>query len=585
MLSFKLKENCIDPNSTQPIEDYLRSLGITKIESFLGIPPKEDELNPMLLDNMDKCITILHEGFENKKKFFIQVDSDVDGYTSASIFYRFFKGCYPEADIVWRLHEGKEHGVIINTTPEDADYIILPDSGSMQLEEQLELVSKGKIVIILDHHSVTKMNYSDNIILVNNQVSENFSNKDLSGAGVVFKVIQAYDNRYPSIFNSADDFYDLAALGIMSDMMNLKNLDNNYIVYQGLQHIKNKMFKALLNQQSYSIKNIEKPSKIDTVFYISPLINGVIRAGTAEEKELLFKGFIEEPTEELITTTYRGEDRTEDYYQYVARVSYNVKNRQNTQKEKCFNYLKEKIEKEKLNENKVIAVITSKEDKVPTPQNITGLIAMELLKEYNKPVLVLRPKLEEDCLTYAGSGRSKPVEGFDSFLSFVRSSKYCIYGEGHNHAFGAALKAENYQNFIDESNERLANIEFSNSYVEVDAVFNNGNINYDMMYDFAAYSDIYGNSIPQPKIALTGILNSNDVKVMGKDSSSVGINIGKVTCVKFKDKKLVEQLSSLSRATYTIIGRVQLNEWMGNYNIQLLIDDIEVEPIKIQSLF
>ena len=40
---------------------------------------------------------------------------------------------------------------------------------------------------------------------------------------------------------------------------------------------------------------------------------------------------------------------------------------------------------------------------------LTGLIAMDLVKNFNKPVLVLREIIEEDVVYYRGSGRSKEI--------------------------------------------------------------------------------------------------------------------------------------------------------------------------------
>ena len=585
MLKYKLKENAIPLNSSKPMEDYLRSLGIDKPDRFMIKPQPEDELDPFLLDNMEKCVVKLHEGFTANKKFFLQVDSDVDGITSSSIFYRFFKGYYPEANIVWRLHEGKEHGVILETVPEDADYVVLPDSGSMQLEEQQKLADAGKTIVIIDHHTVTQQLDNNNVILVNNQVSKNFPNKSLSGAGMVLKTIQAYARKYADLFVKPNTFYDLAALGIIADMMEMRDLDNNYIVYQGLRNIESLMFKALLKKQSFSIKDTVNPTKINVAFYIAPLINGVIRAGTAEEKEDLFLGFIEEPPQESVDSTYRGKDRHETFYEYAARTAYNIKNRQNTVKEKCYNFLRQKIDEEGLDKNQVIVVIASKDDKVVVPQNITGLIAMELLKYYGKPVLVLRPKYEDSELVYAGSGRGKLAEGFSSFLQLVRDSEYSEYGEGHAFAFGAAIPAAHLQDFVEECNAKLADVNFSNEFIEVDAIFNYSNINQQMLYEFAAYDRIYGNGIPQPKIAITGIYHNSDLTIMGKDKSTVKVTIGRLPCIKFKDLNLVHTLQSCNSGKIVIIGRPQLNCWMGNETVQLFIDEIEIEPIAAKSLF
>lgn len=586
MIKYRLKDNCISPQSTTPMADYLRSLGITKIESFLGTPDYTDELSPRLLTNIVDCVDILHKGFTEHKKFLLIVDCDVDGYTSASIFYRYFKNIYPDADIQWQLHEGKEHGLEadkLDNIGDDIDYVIIPDAGSAQLAEQQVLLDRGKTIVIMDHHDIGRIIESDRLVVVNNQGSPDFPNKDLSGAGVVLKVIQEYSRTH--LTSGENDYYDLAALGLVADMMDMRSLDNNYIVWRGLRHIHNKMFVALLKQQSFSIKDTSSPSKIDVAFYIAPLINGVIRAGTQEEKELLFKGFIEEPTAEYVDTEYRGIKRHETFYEYVARNAYNIKNRQNTQKEKCMQYLKERIEASNLQHNQVIVVITSKDDKIPTPQNITGLVAMELLKEYGKPVLVLRPKTEDEVTYYRGSGRGKPADGFDSFLEFMRGSQYCDYAEGHNFAFGASIAADSLEAFISECNARLADVDFGSDFVEVDAIFSSNYINTQMLREFAAYDSVYGNSIPQPRIVIKGVASPANVKFMGADSSSIRITFGSVPCIKFKDSKLAEQIQQNERNTITIIGRPQLNEWNGNVSVQLMADYVDVEPLKSTSLF
>ena len=591
MLNYKLKQNCIDPNSIQPIQDYLKSLGIEKVESFINKPDKDDELSGLLLCNAHQCITALNQGFTNNKKFLLIVDSDVDGFTSSAIFYRYFKTRYPETTINYLLHEGKEHGIELDKLPplDTFDYLIVPDAGSMNLVEQKELADKGKTIIIMDHHNVTSRLDNSNVILVNNQCSPLFSNKSLSGAGVVYKIIQIYDLMYADIEawgNRATKYADLAALGIIADCMDTRVLDNNYIIYHGLNNINNAMIEALIKQQQYSITH-NPPTKIDMAFYVAPIINGTIREGTQEEKELLFKGFIEEPTQEFFDTEWRGNARHEDYYAYVARTSYNVKNRQNSKKEKSFLYLCKTIEEKGLDKNKVIAIVTSKDDAIPTPPNITGLIAMELSKKYNKPTLVLRPKIENGVLTYAGSGRAKQVENFPSFLQFVRDTDASLYGEGHNFAFGASILASEYDNFIQQCNERLEDVDFNNEVIEVDAIFSNKKINTKMLYDFAKHEHVYGNLIPQPKIAIEGECLARDLKVMGKDMSSVRLTIGNVACVKFKDEELAKAVLNNTSFKYKLIGRPQINYFNGYENIQIMIDDIELIPTaaKLGGLF
>jgi single-stranded-DNA-specific exonuclease len=58
--------------------------------------------------------------------------------------------------------------------------------------------------------------------VVNNQLSPNYPNKNLSGAGIVYKFCQALDNYINVKF--ADYFLDLVAVGNASDSMDLREL-------------------------------------------------------------------------------------------------------------------------------------------------------------------------------------------------------------------------------------------------------------------------------------------------------------------------------------------------------------------------
>ena len=69
----------------------------------------------------------------------------------------FFKKLFPDARIEWRLHDKKEHGIIVDTIPIDTDYVILPDAGTMQFEQE-EMSRKGYTVIVMDHHNSDHLN-------------------------------------------------------------------------------------------------------------------------------------------------------------------------------------------------------------------------------------------------------------------------------------------------------------------------------------------------------------------------------------------------------------------------------------------
>lgn len=571
---------------------YLESLGITKINSFLYGPVDADYESPWNLHNIRPLIDGLHWAFTNDKKFFLQVDSDCDGITSSAIFYNYFKELYPNAYIDYRIHDGKEHGVILNTVPVWSDVIVIPDAGSNQTEEQYALSDSGRYVFIMDHHVVKELNDNiPNVVIVNNQTSPNFSNKSLSGAGVVYKVIQAYDEVYGGNTGRYKKFEDLAALGIVADCMDTRDLDNNAIIRNGLKYINNKMFLALLKQQSFKLGG-RIPNKIDIGFYIAPLINAVIRAGDINEKTEFFKGFITTEKEEMVHTVYRGVDRYETYYEFLARTAYNLRNRQNTQKEKSIESLCEKIEAEHLDENRIILVKINAADVSPT---ITGLVAMDIQKKYNKPTLVLRPVLDNERIYYRGSGRATEAEGFDSFMNVLLSSGVMDYVEGHDNAFGASILEDNIPALLSYMNDSLANIDFG-SFNPVDAVVTDGNWCSGILREFANIVDTFGQGMEQPKFYFKFQIPPSEAKVQGTRQDVLKLSYKNVNFVKLQDKEIVakywelyeKSLLTKEELQVECIGKATINNWQGYRNLDILVENIElnlVVPQKSKKLF
>ena len=409
MKQIKLKVNHLIRNTnTSYINQYLKTLGINKINSFINQPDETDEENPFNLIHMSEAIQTAHKILSQPSKIFIQVDSDCDGYTSAAILINYIKRRYPNTTINWHLHSGKEHGVIVSTVPEDTQLVFIPDAGSNQFNEQKQLADKNIPIIILDHHDISDYDKlaTTSAIIVNNQISPQCSNKSLSGAGVVYKFIKAIDKTYFNNNHIFHDYGDLAAIGIIADAMNMTTLDNNYIAYWGLSNIHNKFIHELALKQNRGIKDPDHLTKIDVAFYIAPIVNGVIRSGSTEDKELLFKAMINNDDIQLYEHTWRGTTKMETLWERAARNSINAKSRQDAAKKKAFEWLCEKIRAEGWDEHNIIIATLNTKESIKVSPNLTGLIAMELVKEFNKPTLVLRDTEFEGQHMYGGSGRN-----------------------------------------------------------------------------------------------------------------------------------------------------------------------------------
>ena len=203
------------------------------LEAFFH-PKKTNELPAENLDNIEKGYQLFKKHLEAGRKIYLPVDPDCDGFTSASLFYNYMKDHLQEKydnEIIYRIPEGKEHGFdsIMNWFPEDGhnSLIVMPDGGSNDVEEHKELYNRGYEILILDHHEVD--HFSDCAVVINNQPSSKYSNKQLSGVGVVYKFFE-YFEKNENIPNYSQNYLDLVALGMTGDMMEMNNLENRYIL-------------------------------------------------------------------------------------------------------------------------------------------------------------------------------------------------------------------------------------------------------------------------------------------------------------------------------------------------------------------
>ena len=300
MKRIEMKFNHVKHNTENYIADYLATLGIKPedVDSFIKEPRETDQDNPWGLTNMSEAVRVAYHTLKEGAHVFVQVDSDTDGYTSSAVLINYLKRRFPEVTITYALHPGKEHGIVPVAIPENATLLFIPDAGSNNYAEQKWAIENGKTLIILDHHEVN--NYEDTgAILVNNQFSRNFSNKNLSGVGIVYMFIKAMDEEYFKEDQIHRDYLDLTAIGIIADAMNMTSLGNNYIAYHGLNNIKSKFIQELAVKQSRGIKNPEHLTKTDVAFYIAPVINGVIRSGAPEDKMMVFRALTEENSTEI----------------------------------------------------------------------------------------------------------------------------------------------------------------------------------------------------------------------------------------------------------------------------------------------
>ena len=478
-MNYKLRDGNRQVNIETCLEDILTLRGVEDIESFLN-PTKDCELNPFNLENVEEGAEMLLNHLNRGSKICFVVDSDADGFTSSAILWNYIKTIFPEANLHFTVHDHKQHGLsdkidwFMNV--EHFDLVICPDSASYDVEYHKMLKEEITDCLVLDHHEQMFdedgnpiISTASNTVVINNQLSPRYTNKTLCGAGVVYKFCQVLDTKLG--IAQAGNYIDLVSLGLIADVMKRTTSETNYLMMKGLQNIKNGGLIALIEAQSFSLK--DKASypylgltPIDIAFYIAPLINAITRVGTIKEKETMFYAFIE--PNRVVQSTKRGakEGDTETAAGQTARVGANAKNRQNKIKEKALDLIDFKIQKDDLLQNNIIVVEIDDEDNIP--QELSGLIAMAVVTKYRKPCLIAR-RNSKDVLQGSMRSDSNFAE-LPNFKEFLENSNYFNFVAGHNAAAGYSIDAQKLNSFLNYSNTILSEESFKSCYL-VDFIF------------------------------------------------------------------------------------------------------------------
>lgn len=568
-----MKVKLINPDIRENYaEELLKCKGITNINRYIN-PDIMCLNNPTNFENIEAGAELLKMAIGTKWNILLIVDSDNDGFTSSAIMYQYIKKIAPDINIQYRLHEGKQHGLEdhidwILEHSEDIDMVILPDSSSNDFKYHEQLREEGISCLVLDHH-ITDEQISINATIINNQLSPNYSNKELTGAGVAWQFCRYYDSLYG--YNYAKDLIDLAAWGIIGDMGSLLDLENRYIIKNGLENIQNYFFKTLIEKQSYSMGGEITP--ITVAFYIVPLVNAMIRVGTMEEKERLFMAFID--GHQMVPCNKRGAKGTfEEVAIESARECTNARTRQNKIKDETVEKLEIKIHKYNLLDNKVLFVRLEDDDQFPSVLN--GLVAMQLSAKFKKPTIVARLNNEGYD---RGSMRGLNQSELESFKDFLENSGYFKYVSGHDNAAGCSIKDKDLFAFHKYANEALKNINFGENVYDVDFIRTAADKDIsNIIFDLNNYRSLWGQNLPEPLIYVKDInVTKNDIKIMGKNSDTVKIEKFGIAYMKFHAKDLIQELAKYDEIKMEIVGRTNLNEWMGNYTPQIFIENYQIE--------
>lgn len=574
--------NEINPNYTAT-EQILTNRGIPydKINAYLNTT--DSDINNFLdLNNMEAAVKMLFKHLKNNSKILIQVDSDVDGFTSAALLYNYLRANYPNARIDYQVHDQKRHGLdmVDSIYQNKYDLIIVPDAGSNEYEKHKILKDLNIDCLVLDHHDAPYE--SEFALVVNNQLSKRYENKDLSGVGIVWQLCRAMDHFSIEKPNRpADSYLDLVAVGLVADMIDVRSFETRRLIDKGLEIInnphargKNIFLAEIVKKQSYSLGS--EVTLTGIAFYIAPLINAVVRVGTHEERIFIFECFLDEIANELLPSTKRGSKPgdTETRVEQGVRVAVNIRNRQKREQDKAAKIFEQYINQEYLDNNSLIVLDTGG----TVAKDLNGLIANQMQAKYKRPALVVS---EVDGYI-EGSARGYESNIMKDFKSYVINSGLAEFAEGHPNAFGVRFTKENFKKFIEFSNKDLDYGDAHKEY-DVDFIIDYEDLDSDMILEIAKLEKFWGTGLKEPLIMFKNVIidktkkflmKGNTLKLMAKD----------IPCIKFRAPEgAFEELApnEYIDSIVDIVGKPNLNVFNGQTNAQIFIEDYEIVGTKV----
>lgn len=456
--NYRILNDCRGMYENEVFSTILNQRGIKDVEHFLN--PTENDLLPLdSLLYINEAYQRVDNAIEKKECIGILFDTDLDGVTSGTIMTRYLK--HSTDNIKTYIDDGKMHGLIGQDLSqfEGINLLIIVDSLDKDISQYKLLKENGVDVIVLDHHAINgKEPYDDYVILVSSQ--RNYGNPQLSGAGVVWKFCKYLDEQY--LTDYADELVDLAACGLVGDMMDMTVMENRYIVSKGLEKIYNPAVKKIVGGFEFNSTAI--------AFSVAPIVNASNRMG---KNEIAMKAFLENENKQVLAYVKELKKCKEDQDKEVNRLLPDVL-------EQC----------EAQSDKKMIVTY------IDTPYGISGLLGNKLLGKYQKPILVLKDTEN------AFSGSMRAI-GVDDFRQICNDSGLAN-AEGHELASGITIKKsdiDKFESYIEEIFPELK----SDLSVNVDIQIDISDITRKLVENIKKIDRISGTNFKPVKVFINGI--------------------------------------------------------------------------------
>ncbi|MBK7311247.1 MAG: single-stranded-DNA-specific exonuclease RecJ [Sphingobacteriaceae bacterium] len=511
--------------------------------------------DPFIMKGMSVAIDRIDKAIANKEKILIYGDYDVDGTTAVSVVYRFFKTHTDQIAYYIPDRYAEGYGISfkgIDFAKENGFSLIIALDCGIKAIDKIDYANERKVdFIICDHHLPGEAIPKAIAVLDPKQHDCSYPYKELSGAGIGFKLIEAYSRKNNLDLQLCYNFLDLVVTSIAADIVPITG-ENRVLAHFGLEKMNTNPrpgLKALLNMNQLA----REITITNLVFVLSPRINaaGRIKQGSAAVELLVCEN--EDEANELAKGINDTNTQRKDLDLGTTTEAFAL------------------LENDPITEFRKTTVLFS--DK--WHKGVVGIVASRLIEKYYKPTIVLT---ESDG---KATGSARSVRDYDIYSAIEKCSDLLEQFGGHKFAAGLTMKKENVGDFITRFEDVVSRSISDDQLIpqlQIETELEFHEITQKLVRILKQFAP-HGPENMMPVFVSKNVFDNGWAKIVGANhlklelfqKSNPNIRFSAIAYDKGDYVKFFHDKTPMS-----IAYKIQENEFNGKTSIQLVIEDFKV---------
>jgi single-stranded-DNA-specific exonuclease len=412
---------------------YNRGVKLEEIETFLSGDHRL-EGNPFLLPDISLAVSRIYKAVLGREQIAVYGDFDVDGVTAIAILVEGLSRLGAEAVpyIPDRIKEG--HGLktvaLEKLRAQGISLIITADCGVTDIKEVGQAQEIGMDIIITDHHTPLKSLPRAVAVVDPKRKDSMYPFRDLAGAGVVFKLLQALfhkDSRQEWLTR----LLDLVVLATVTDLVAVLG-ENRYLVKEGLKELNSSCRVGIQEMAKSAGLKLGELDSEDISWVLGPRLNAASRMDHASTSYRLLTA---RSSEEARVLAVELEGRNAERQKLTSEVLSRAR--------------------EKLGPKLHQPMLIDGDESYSV--GVIGLVASKLVDEFYKPAVIISLGAES-C---QGSARS--IAEFDIVSALTECHDLLTAYGGHPLAAGFTVARQNLaqleERLVELATEQLGHLE------------------------------------------------------------------------------------------------------------------------------